>query len=51
MWYRPLRGRNTKLMVDIQAPDLDGSKDEYLTEAGWQVELEKVHGYIYGVTG
>lgn len=49
--YRPLRGRNTKLRVDIQTNDLDGAKDEYLTEMGWQVELEKVHGYFYGVTG
>jgi hypothetical protein len=51
MSYRYLRGRNTKLMVDIQANDLDGHKDEYLTEMGWQVELDKVHGYFYGVTG
>lgn len=51
MMYRFLRNRDTKLLVDIQAPDLDGSKDEYLTEMGWQVELEKVHGYMYGVTG
>jgi len=51
VWYRPLRGRDTTLQTDIQSPDLDGVKDQYLTECGWQWENEKVHGYIYGVTG
>ena len=51
VWYRPLRGRDTKLETSIQAPDLDGEKDQYKTEMGWQIESEKVHGFIYGVTG
>lgn len=49
--YRPLRGRDTQLQTNIQANDLDGVKDQYLTEMGWQWESEKVHGYLYGVTG
>lgn len=51
MRYRFLRGRNTKLLVDIQSPDLDAWKDEYMTECGWQVENELVHGYAFGITG
>lgn len=51
MMYRFLQNRDTKLLVDIQAPDLDGFKDEYMTECGWQMENESVHGYFYGVTG
>lgn len=51
MMYRFLRDRDTKLMVDIQDPDLDGFKDEYMTEMGWQVENESVHGVITGITG
>lgn len=49
--YRFLRNRDTKLRMDIQAPDLDGFKDEYLTEVGWQVENPQVHGVGTGITG
>lgn len=49
--YRPLQTRDTKLRTNIQANDLDGWKDEYLTEFGVEVRLEKTHGVIYGVTG
>jgi hypothetical protein len=49
--YAYLRGRNTKLRMDIQAPDVDGFKDEYLTECGWKVELPLVHGVAYNITG
>lgn len=49
--YRFLRNRDTKLRVDIQANDLDGWKDEYLTEFGWQVENPQVHGVGTGITG
>jgi hypothetical protein len=48
--YRPLRGRDTKLKMNIQANDSDTRKDEYLTEAGLEVKLEKTHGVLYGVT-
>lgn len=49
--YRFLRNRDTKLRVDIQANDLDGWKDEYLSEIGWQVENPQVHGIGSGITG
>lgn len=51
LWYRPLADSDTKLKTNIQDNDEDGERDEYLTEAGLQLELEKTHGYIYGVTG
>lgn len=42
--YRPLRGRDTKLQLNIQANDEDAVRDQYLTEFGIQVKLEKRHG-------
>lgn len=48
---RPLRTRDTKLRVGIQANDLDGQKDEYLTETGWQIGQPLVHGILSGITG
>lgn len=48
--YRPLRGRDTKLKTNIQANDSDTRKDEYFTEAGIGVKLEKSHSVLYGVT-
>jgi len=51
IWYRPLNGRDTKLLRDIQNPGADKILDEYLTEAGLQLDLEKTHGMMYGVTG
>jgi len=44
--YRPLNGRDTTLRTNIQAPDADGWRDEYLTEVGLQVRLEKVHAVL-----
>lgn len=41
VWYRPLR--DTVLKTNIQENDEDGWTDEYFTEAGLQVELEKAH--------
>lgn len=46
-----LSGRNTKMIQNIQAPDLDGTKEMYLAECGLDIMQEKVHGLIYGVTG
>ena len=46
--YRPLR--DTSLKMNIQDADSDTQKDEYLTEAGLQVNLEKTHAVLYGVT-
>lgn len=44
--YRPLNGRDTTLRTNIQANDADGWRDEYLTEVGLQVRLEKVHAVM-----
>lgn len=49
--YRPLAGRDTKLKTNIQANDADGWMDEYMTEAGLEVRLEKAHAVLKGVTG
>lgn len=46
--YRPLR--DTKLRRNIQSSDEDAVRDEYFTEATLQVELEKTHAVMYGVT-
>ena len=55
VFYRPLVGngvnRDTKLKQNIQAADVDGWVDEYLTEATNQLRCEPAHGYFYGVTG
>jgi len=44
--YRPLQGRDTKLKTNIQDNDADGWKDEYFTESGLQVRLEKTHAVL-----
>jgi hypothetical protein len=45
---RNLQGRDTKLKTNIQAPDVDGREDEYLSEVGWERKLEKTHGIWLG---
>lgn len=55
--YRPLDGngpggsRDTKWYVNRQAPDVDGQKDEVITECGLQIAQPKWHGVLTGVTG
>lgn len=44
--YRFLDGRDTQLLRDRQAPDLDAKKHEYLTECGLELTQDKVHTYI-----
>jgi CTP:phosphocholine cytidylyltransferase-like protein len=41
--YRYLTDSDTQLHQNIQANDLDGQKDEYLTEAGLMFANEKRH--------
>jgi len=48
--FRFMRNRNTKLREDIQAPDLDGVLDEYMTEAGWEVANPLLHGRLKNAT-
>ncbi len=53
--YRYLAGhgmnRDSKVMTNIQAPDADTRKDEWLSECGLQVNLQRTHGLLTGVTG
>ena len=49
MKYRPLR--DTKLKMNVQAPDYDGRKHEYITEASFQIVHERRHAKLTGVTG
>lgn len=42
--------RDTQIRKEIQNNDVDGRKDEYLTEAGLEFGLEKRHGKIIGIT-
>ena len=48
---RHMKGRITVRNENIQANDRDGRRDEYLSEAGLQVGLEKTHGLLTGITG
>lgn len=44
--YRPLRGRDTKMEKDIQPPDADYIKDQWITEAGFEFHFERTMAYI-----
>ena len=48
---RHMKGRISVRKENIQENDRDGRKDEYLSEAGLQVGLEKTHGKLTGITG
>jgi hypothetical protein len=48
--YRFLIGRDTTLRLNIQAPDLDGQVDEYLTECGLERKQAPRHALLLGVT-
>jgi Family of unknown function (DUF5309) len=42
--------RDSHINTNIQAPDVDGRKDEWLTESGLQFGSEKRHAKIIGIT-
>lgn len=46
--YRHMEGRDTKLQKNIQTPDFDGVKHQYLTECGLELTQGKVHSIIKG---
>lgn len=48
VYYRPLR--DTKLLLERQAPDADKIEDEYLTECSFEILHERRHALIKGVT-
>lgn len=47
---RPMRNRNTKLLRNRQGNGEDQVIHEYLTELSFEVQQEKVHGLITGIT-
>lgn len=49
--YRPLQDCDTDLLKNRQAPDYDGRKDEWLTEAGFEIQYPESHAYIEGLSG
>lgn len=48
--YHYAEGRDTKYLPNRQAPGDDVQTDEYLTEAGLEVQFEDAHGIIKNVT-
>ena len=48
--YRYMKGRDTQLQTNIQAPDVDGVVDQYLTEAGLERKQAPRHAMLRGVT-
>lgn len=45
--YRPLNGRDTTLQLNIQANDEDAVRDQYMTEAGFQLVQEVRHALFF----
>jgi hypothetical protein len=49
--YRYMQGRDTHFRDNIQAPDADTRKGEYLTECGVVVANEQKHARVTNITG
>lgn len=48
--YRYMNNRDTKLMTNVQAPDVDGEIDQYLTECGLERKQAPKCALLKGVT-
>lgn len=48
---RPLRGRGTKVVRNLQGNGVDGEIHEYKTETTIEVAIEQSHGILKGITG
>jgi hypothetical protein len=48
--YRFMNNRDTKLMTNVQAPDVDGEIDQYVTECGLQRMQAPRNALLKGVT-
>lgn len=46
--YRPLKNRDTKIQKNIQLPDADKKKDQWLTECSLELHYERTFAYIGG---
>lgn len=47
--YRPLQDSDTQRMTNIQERDADYRKDQYITEAGFEVRFPESHMWMRGV--
>jgi hypothetical protein len=47
--YRYMNGRDTQLQTNIQAPDVDGIVDQYLSEVGLERKQAPRHAMLKGV--
>lgn len=47
--YVAMRNRDTKLLRDRQANDIDGKSNEYLSDVGLQTEFEHAHASLFGL--
>jgi hypothetical protein len=45
-----MEARDTQLMTNIQAPDVDGEIDQYISEVGLERKQSPRHALIKGVT-
>ncbi len=43
------QGRDTKLVKDIQANDIDGTEEQYVSDKGCEVTLEASHSVAFGM--
>lgn len=48
--YRYMEGRDTQLQTNIQAPDVDGQVDQYISEVGLERKQAPRHALLKGVT-
>lgn len=48
--YRFMNNRDTKLMTNVQAPDVDGEIDQYITECGLERKQAPRNALLKGVT-
>jgi hypothetical protein len=48
--YRFMEGRDTQLQTNIQAPDVDGEIDQYISEVGLERKQSARHALLKGVT-
>jgi hypothetical protein len=48
--YVALKGRDSKLLRDRQAPDIDGVSHEYLADVGIKVSFEHAHASLFGLS-
>lgn len=49
--YRYMQGRDTDVKKNVQPNDADYRKDEFLTEAGLELQFPEANMYMTGVTG